>query len=320
MKDWDNDIESIFTNDSRSKKRIGSNVTKRASRRGYIRGGVRTQSDFLTPKQRKALNGEVRVRSMYEDINKLPKWEELMAMPDEKQKEIFKKAKENQTGSKLQKYWSVSSGKLYGYYAKYNLYEKKTTAKPNIAKGNKKHYKTIDEVPTYKEFLDMDRGNRTLVLTQIRDTFSMQSLRKYWNISQGGLYNQLYTLGIVKKGETGKGKKAVAPKVEEVAYLPKQEELVVDEAPNVEELVVADVPEHTIDISYEGEKIAEIVVPKEEAPVIETVPEQKEVDFNSFSINLKGKYTRQEVENRIFRALMTMDLDKVYDFELSIKE
>ena len=66
------DIEKIFRQDSIGKKRIGINVTKRASRRGYVRGGVRTQSDFLTAKQKRALNGEVKIMdNIYKDINKL---------------------------------------------------------------------------------------------------------------------------------------------------------------------------------------------------------------------------------------------------------
>ena len=64
-------IEKIFMDDIRQKKRTARGVYGRASRRGYIKGGVKTQWDYMTRKEKNKLNGDVKVYNMYEKYNEI---------------------------------------------------------------------------------------------------------------------------------------------------------------------------------------------------------------------------------------------------------
>ncbi len=66
-----NDIERMFNDEIREKKKIGrgsfSKVGKGGERAG-VRGGLKTPYDFMKTKERKKLNGEVETFNMYETI------------------------------------------------------------------------------------------------------------------------------------------------------------------------------------------------------------------------------------------------------------
>lgn len=113
-----NEIERMFKSDSAYKKRIGANVCKRASRKGFIRGGVKTQSDFLTNKQKKALNGEVKImENLFKDIKNVPSLKEMLEKKNRgvNMEILYGNIKEYHTNADLQKYWNVSSGTLYKF-------------------------------------------------------------------------------------------------------------------------------------------------------------------------------------------------------------
>lgn len=124
MYDKDNDIERILLQDSREKKRFGIGVYKRASRKGFIRGGIRTQSDFLTKKERDKLNGEVRTRNMYEKYMTLENCNlnEILSKSENEIKYILALIKKQFTSTKLSKQLGISVGKLYSIYREYGVY------------------------------------------------------------------------------------------------------------------------------------------------------------------------------------------------------
>lgn len=124
------EIEIIFISDCREKKRIASNIHKRASRLGFIRGGVRTQYDYMSSKERKKLNGVVKVSNMYENPSNLPSYKELVSMEFDDAKRILGIAKSKFTNNQLIKHWSISTGKLYNTFEKYGLHKRNEGSKP----------------------------------------------------------------------------------------------------------------------------------------------------------------------------------------------
>lgn len=116
-----NEYEQEFYNDVRDKKRTATGVYHRASRRGYV-GAVKTQSDFLTAKEKKKLNGMVKVYNMYDkysDVNNLPKKREFMQMSKENPtelKKILEVARKHNSTAAIFKAVGISNGTLYNVY------------------------------------------------------------------------------------------------------------------------------------------------------------------------------------------------------------
>ena len=121
-----NEYEQEFYNDVRDKKRTATGVYHRASRRGYV-GAVKTQSDFLTAKEKKKLNGMVKVYNMYDkysDVNNLPKKREFMQMSKENPtelKKILEVARKHNNTAAIFKAVGISNGTLYNVYDKIGI-------------------------------------------------------------------------------------------------------------------------------------------------------------------------------------------------------
>lgn len=136
------DFEKMFNNEVREKKRTATGVFHRASRRGYVKGGVRTQVDFLRGKEKKAYikGGEIKVSNLYDVLENVPTIEELDKMEYEVAKKIIERAKMNFSTLKLKKHWGVTSYTMYKkLYPKYNI----EIGEP---KGGKKKTKVAEEI------------------------------------------------------------------------------------------------------------------------------------------------------------------------------
>lgn len=119
-------IEKMLSIDNYHKRKAGRGVYSRASRLGFIKGGVKTQYDFLTAKQKKMLNSEVRISNMYEKLETIPPLEEIEKLDYPKITSVLSKIKSNFTIAQLTKHWGISCGKLYLIYEKYGVYQRKT--------------------------------------------------------------------------------------------------------------------------------------------------------------------------------------------------
>lgn len=119
-----NEIEYMLKLDNQTKRKIGSGVFHRASRKGFIRGGIKTQSDYLTKKEKKKLNGDVIVSNMYSELENVPSLEDLQAMDKKDASNIMKIIMNFHSKAKIAKHWKVSQSKLYNFLVKVNLYEK----------------------------------------------------------------------------------------------------------------------------------------------------------------------------------------------------
>lgn len=126
------DIEKMFNKDSRYKKSVGRNISKRASRKGYCRGGVKMPSDNMSKKEKNKLNSEVRVYNMYEKYNEISncKAEEIFNKSKEEVKSILTLMKEKFKCKDICKAFGISNGKLYNLYDEFGVeYAKRPTTK-----------------------------------------------------------------------------------------------------------------------------------------------------------------------------------------------
>lgn len=184
MYEKDNDVEFILKMDSVDKKKSGRGIFNRASRLGYYRGGVKFPSDFLTNKEKKKLNGEVKVSSMYTNIKNLPSRKELKEMNIEKAMVIMMEAKENFTNKQLMEHFNVSSGTLYTLFDSYgvtykkikkidNKKEKVTTEKQNEIM--QETIKNVQLVPV-ESFISTPTKRTTGFSIEIRNTYTKEDL------------------------------------------------------------------------------------------------------------------------------------------------
>lgn len=116
--------EKLFEKDSRDKKRIARGASARASRKKGFKGAMRTPSDFMTKKEIKALNGEVKVSNVYDkyrDVNNLPDKKILNKMSKdpsriEECRIMLTVAKEYNSTTAIRKATGLSGCTLYTIY------------------------------------------------------------------------------------------------------------------------------------------------------------------------------------------------------------
>lgn len=189
MYDRDNDVNSIFLEDSRTKKRIAIGIHSRASRRGYIRGGVKTQSDYLSKKEKNKLNGEVRIYNMYDEYKNLENCDltEILKKEPQEIKAILTMIKDNNTANTICKKFGFSNGKLYNIYKKYNVYIEKKEPK-NILENRSDS--TLPNIILTKEkfgLLDsLDKGRYIQHIMKVKKV-SMRELSTKLNVSKSML-------------------------------------------------------------------------------------------------------------------------------------
>lgn len=150
MHSKDENIEKIFYQDSYGKKKVARGIHSRASRKGYIKH-FRMPSDYLTRKEKRNLNGKVKVYNMYDylkDPKKVPNARQIKEMSPEEGKGVLTFLRNNYTNAKLQKMLVISSGGLYSLYDKFGIpYEKRNYVRKNISgrEVTKKDYDVVQQ-------------------------------------------------------------------------------------------------------------------------------------------------------------------------------
>lgn len=130
-------IEKLFYQEVREKKRIGYGAYHNSGRRGGGNKGVRTKTtvDYLRGKARKEYTkgGEVTVSNVYDDIKNVPSVEELKKMDFGKAQHIVGVCKTNFTNAILMEHWGIkTSSSLYSkVFYKYKIVERKTAQERN---------------------------------------------------------------------------------------------------------------------------------------------------------------------------------------------
>ena len=103
-----NDIEKLFNEDVREKKKLARNAAARASRSKGFKGGVRTPYDFMSPKERREYAGNSPVIT-YNLYDKGGNKEVLNMTPDERREYILKRLEEGMSKNAIAKELGVST-------------------------------------------------------------------------------------------------------------------------------------------------------------------------------------------------------------------
>lgn len=127
-----NEFEKMFYQEVNEKKRIGIGVFNRASRRGYT-GTIINHYDRLSAKEKRALEGVVRVYNERDDIKNIKAFDEIMAMTLEEGQKYINDVRERHTVLKLRKHWNVSSYTVYNkLYPKFKIETGKGNRTPDV--------------------------------------------------------------------------------------------------------------------------------------------------------------------------------------------
>ena len=287
-----NDIQRIFYEDSRVKKRIGIGVHSRASRLGYIRGGMKTASDFLTARERKQLNGEVRSYNMYEEFKNLDNCnlDEILKKSDLEVKGILTMIKENNTCAAICSKLNISNGKLYALYDKYNvLFEKKPRKKAALPDKSK-----IIEIDKFKELNSFDKG---MYLKNLSAEFTYKELAELHNISKNmvGYYIKT-TNDKLKKGN----------KVEESSSVSENTNVL-----NCDNDIITELKNIITELKNENSKLIES---------ISNADNKKDENLPGLRFDVNGIYTKDELSSRLLSIdNITMD-SYLYKISIHIEE
>lgn len=293
-------IERMFQIEVRDKKRTASGVYHRASRRGYIRGGMKTPSDYLSKREKNKLNGEVKVYNMFEKysvLENVPQINEIEKMSKNEKISLYKFLKREYSNSVLQQHWNISSGTLYSkIYKKYGLYEPRRST--NMPKVNGL-YKSIAEVPSIKAILEMTESQRKGALIASKEQFSINALTKHWDISKYKLYNIYNKHEIIKQDI-----------VEEPAT-----EVITDTEINVNNVQAEVSPKQDID----KDTLRSLVEEMYDNIKQDMKQEESNTTENGFKIEMNGVYSKEEIENKLL-AISNILNDKQYKISFSVKE
>ena len=302
-------IERMFQIEVRDKKRTASGVYHRASRRGYIRGGMKTPSDFLSKREKNKLNGEVKVSNMFEKysvLENVPQINEIEKMSKNEKINLYKFLKREYSNSTLQKHWNISLGTLYSkIYKKYGLYEpRRSMNMPKVAGL----YKNITEVPSIKAVLEMTASQRKGVLIASREQFSTNALTQHWNVSKYKLYDLYNKNDIIKKNNTNNLKLDTTVNINETP-------IIVDDKNNVQaEISVVQQNKQDMDQNMLKTLVEEMYnnIKQEEL-------NSKTVN-NGFKIEMNGVYSKQELENKLLSLVNILNENKEYNISFNIEE
>lgn len=304
-------IERMFQLEVRDKKRTASGVYHRASRRGYIRGGVKTPSDYLSKREKNKLNGEVKVYNMFEKytvIENVPQISEIEKMTKVEKVNLYRFLKKEYSNAVLQKHWKVSLTYLYSHiYKKYDLYEPRQPRDIGVPKIEGL-YKNIAEVPSIKAVLEMTASQRKGVLIASREQFSTNALTQHWNVSKYKLYDLYNKNDIIKKNNTNNLKLDTTVNINETP-------IIVDDKNSVQaEISVIQQNKQDIDQNTLKTLVEEMYnnIKQEEL-------NSKTVN-NGFKIEMNGVYSKQELENKLLSLVNILNENKEYNISFNIEE
>lgn len=295
-------IERMFQIEVRDKKRTASGVYHRASRRGYIRGGMKTPSDYLSKREKNKLNGKVKVYNMFEKysvLENVPQINEIEKMSKNEKISLYKFLKREYSNSTLQKHWNISSGTLYSkIYKKYGLYEPRRSMNMPKVTGL---YKSIAEVPSIKAILEMTESQRKGALIASKEQFSINALTKHWDISKYKLYNIYNKHEIIKQDI-----------VEEPTT-----EVITNTEINVNNVQAEVAPKQDID-NDTLRSLVEEMYNNIKQDIKQEESNSKNIE-NRFKIEMNGVYSKEEIENKL-SAISNILNNKQYKISFNIEE
>lgn len=288
----ENNAKRIFYEDSREKKRTAIGIHNRASRRGYIKGGIRTAYDFMTAKERKKLNGEVKVYNMYDNYKDIKNCnlDEILKKNDNDIKNILTIVKSNNTCSVICKRFNISNGKLYNLYKKYGV-TYNVGGSNHISKKGAPNINLAEVLIPKEKFKLMDTIQKGEYIRNITDKYkiSLSKIAEFMNTTKASIayYIQAYD----KKKNTIKN---IQPMYKNLIQIESNKQKTFD-VEQQEEIVKGNIEKNNIkniDDIKENNEIIEIEQMKEE-PEIE-VTEQNNTLIKSEKIKEQNEERLKE--------------------------
>lgn len=343
-----NEIEKLLINDNVYKKRIGNNVKRRASRRGYIKGGIRTQSDYLTKKEKLELNGDVKVSNVYEDIKNIPTYNEFREKDYALRKSILENAKKFHKTKDIAKQMGISASTLYNILSDYNITSGTGNGRYKVTKKELGNYLLPDEerslllrgVLDIAKKLCLDTLQKGKIYVNLRvngvKTQDIANIMKCTN-STVSLYSNDYFRAHDKGIQVDVNVRDIFTKVVKLYNIKYQVRLYKDQPIELnggnERVVIYD---NLDDINIEPapkfkdtkENIDEIIADelKQEIERLKVQLEAKERQIQSYErktgtyVSLSGEYTSDELEDRIIAATSIIQNQKTYKINLTLEE
>lgn len=117
-----NTIKKVYSDEIREKKQAASGCRGKKGKRGYV-GKLMFPSDFMSRKERKEYMkaSEVRVGNIYEDINKVPSFEEFQQMEFNKRKGLLVLLRELHTNRTVWEYWKIPQTRYYSLLREHGI-------------------------------------------------------------------------------------------------------------------------------------------------------------------------------------------------------
>jgi len=341
------EIEKMLLIDNRTKKRIGSNIFSRAStRKGGTNQALRTPYLYMSTKERKALNGEVKRYNM----------NDIISYKDFKTKDLQEK-------KRLMNYWRANykvidiKKQMGGItdYIFYKILDELDMDRTPSGGGDHREILEIspEELEQYKkEFIDYEMFKHLSRETQY-ELFSVyyaktpvvSELVRQWEGAEAGyLYNVKSKWMKFMKAQKAEKDTKEAPKSEGTPVIkeenPAKEEIkelgqsIVEKSPEVFEkkpepvAVVEELSEDTVEINEPigTEESSEPVVEVPEEKVVEQeIKEDKEdkssSNKNKLSFELKGNYSTSAIMKCLQFTLETLEQEEsLTDIEIKVKK
>jgi hypothetical protein len=314
MYDRDNDVNSIFLEDSRSKKRIAIGIHSRASRRGYIRGGVKTQSDYLSRKEKNKLNGEVRIYNMYDEYKNLENCDltEILKKEPHEIKAILTMIKDNNTANKICSKFRFSNGKLYNIYKKYDVYIEKKEPKNSL---ENRSASTLPNIILTKEkfgLLDsLDKGRYIQHIMKVK-RISMRELSTKLSVSKSMLSYYVSKLKDLNKEEVSNQvtfeNNETKETLQEVAITSEENKEDTDREQLHKRL--QELENELLETKAENKKLIDHLIEVSKS-------DKKE---QGLKIDINGNYSKEELSDRLLSLDHITLEDKTYRIELHLEE
>lgn len=312
-----NEYEKMFFEEVREKKRTGTGAYHMTGHgvKNHICGGMKTPVDFMKGKEKEKYTGGkegkiIMERNIYEDLNSLPTWEELKMMDATKAETILEKCVSCNRIADILKKLKVSSGSLYPFFYKIGLdYTKGKRVEYDIPEEYIIYKRDLNRVPQLEDLEKMDIEKARYIIMAAKDGAGIKKLSKYWRISQYTLYHEILKKYNIEVGERHKKDEKVEQKepqhVEVTAYNPPK---------------LYDFNKLLEDIKQEEQEKASILKKENEELQRKLNEMAKLLDRKGYSINFKGEYKTDFLNDRVLNILNTLDKNYTYSVNIQITE
>ncbi|EML6324862.1 hypothetical protein QCQ60_005206 [Bacillus cereus] len=327
-------IEKIFRQEVREKKRIGSNIFSRVSTR---KGGSYFHVPYLymSKKEQKKLSGEVRAYNMYEIIS----IEEFSKKSKDEQKMLFEAWREKHTNGQIMQGMGISKGAFSKWMDELNIERKPSNLSRGISESEKIEVSEEELESMKKELCDYETF-KMLPSHQQEELFNIyygtlykkgKQLANAWDVNPSVIYSLQYKFNQKNKKEEAKQQK--------------QEQITIDEQPKEEikkeeikapvvQPVVEQIAQEEVAVTLQ-EEVAEEAEEAEEvvavAPALEVVKAKEpkkdsntvDVELNGqvFNFELKGEFNTKKFLKRMkFMLKMLEDEQGSFDIEIKVKQ